>query len=151
MCAFARLPWLAMVLFALWMGSAKGAEPVMTAEEFLAAYEAALAAQDWDEVDPLIHPNCVVTFSSGQVNEGKAAVEKAFRTNFDLIEEEEYAMSKVNWIVKTGEFAVLSFEYDWSGVIHGSPASGGGRGTSSLIKEDGKWLLVAEHLGPRKE
>lgn len=121
----------------------------MTPEDFVAAYEKALASQEWENVSPLIHPDCTVTFSSGQVNVGKAAVEKAFRFNFDLIKEEKYAMSEVHWIVKTEEFAVFSFEYDWSGMIHGSPAAGGGRGTSSLVKVDGKWLLAAEHLGPR--
>lgn len=123
----------------------------MTPEEFVAMYEKALASQDWERVEPLIHPECTVTFSSGQRHEGKAAVEKAFRHNFQLIQDERYAMSKVHWIVKSDRFAVLTFHYDWSGTIHGSPAAGGGIGTSSLVAADGVWLLAAEHLGPREE
>ena len=120
----------------------------MTPADFISRYEQALASQDWAKVAPLIHLNCSVTFSSGQIHRGKAAVEKAFRANFDLIKDEEYAMSDLHWIVKGETFAVCTFVYHWSGVINGKPASGSGRGTSSLVKEEGDWLLVAEHLGP---
>lgn len=120
----------------------------MTPDEFITRYEQALASQEWEMVEPLIHANGSVTFSNGQIHRGKAAVEKAFRTNFDLIKEEEYAMSDLHWVLKNETFAVCTFVYHWSGVINRKPASGSGRGTSSLVKEGEAWQLVAEHLGP---
>jgi|GEM_PF-419266 len=121
----------------------------MTPEDFITRYEKALAAQKWEEVEPLIHPNCTVTFSNGSLHPGKAAVEEAFSRNFVVIEGEKYAISKVHWIVKTDEFAVFTFVYDWSGRISGDPVAGTGRGTSSLVNENGAWKLASEHLGAR--
>ncbi|MCG8601838.1 MAG: nuclear transport factor 2 family protein [Verrucomicrobiales bacterium] len=120
----------------------------MTPDEFITRYEQALASQEWEMVEPLIHENSSVTFSNGQIHRGKGAVEKAFRTNFDLIKEEEYAMSDLHWVLKNETFAICTFVYHWSGVINRKPASGSGRGTSSLVKEGEAWQLVAEHLGP---
>ena len=119
----------------------------MTPEQFIQSYEKALAAQEWELVAPLMHPDCTVTFSSGRIHEGKAAVEKAFRGNFAMIQDEHYEMSDVNWIVKSESFAVFTFIYEWSGTINERAASGNGRGTSSLVKEGGVWLLTSEHLG----
>ena len=121
----------------------------MTPVNFITAYENALATQDWAEVDPLVHPNCTVTFSDGTLHRGKAAVERAFRRNFSLIESEKYVISDVHWIVKTNDFATYTFVYEWSGIMNGQQISGAGRGTSSLVREDGIWLLATEHLGPK--
>ena len=116
-------------------------------EDFLKRYESALATQSWDKVEPLIHENCVATFSEGTYK-GKQEVESAFRSTFQLIKEERYTISNVDWVLKTNELAVLVFNFKWSGLIHGQHMSGGGRGTSTLINCNGQWQLLAEHLGP---
>jgi ketosteroid isomerase-like protein len=118
-------------------------------EDFIRKYEAALATQKWEAVEPLMHLNCTVTFSDGSQHRGRKEVEKAFRKNFALIQDEKYAISKWHWIHKTEFFAVFTYLFDWSGVIDGKPVAGSGRGTSSLIQEGGVWLLVSENLGPR--
>ncbi len=66
-----------------------------------------------------------------------------------MIQDEKYSISSVHWIVKTSDFAVVTFVYDWSGLMNGEPAAGTGRGTSSLVHENGTWLLASEHLGPK--
>lgn len=121
----------------------------MNPKDFITKYENALASQDWEMVEPLIHPDCTVTFSDGSVHKKRAEVEKAFRRNFGLIKGEKYSISNVHWIIKTDDFAVFAFSFDWSGVINGKKLSGSGRGTSSLVRKDGMWLLVSEHLGPK--
>lgn len=133
--------------FAVFSQAADLETKKMTPEDFITKYEKALAAQKWEEVEPLIHPNCTVTFSDGSLHPGKLAVEKAFRRNFALIEDEKYAISTVHWIVKTDDFAVFTFVYDWSGRMDGRQVAGSGRGTSSLINENGVWKLASEHLG----
>jgi ketosteroid isomerase-like protein len=117
-------------------------------EEFLGRYELALATQDWVSVAPLIHDDACVTFSNGAYYQGKAEVQKAFEKNFGLIQEEKYSIYDICWIKKTDRFAVCTYCFHWQGLIRGEPASGSGRGTSILIKEKGKWLLLVEHLGP---
>jgi ketosteroid isomerase-like protein len=114
---------------------------------FVKSYEEALATQKWDQVAPLIHPNCTVTFSNGSCHQGKSKVGEAFRKNFDLIEDETYSISGLHWIIKSPDFAVFTYTYNWSGIIAGEKASGSGRGTSTIVFEDGFWLVVAEHLG----
>ena len=121
----------------------------MNPEEFIRAYEQALATQDWTNVDPLVHEKACVTFSNGTVHTGKLAVRTAFEANFSIIQEEEYVISNVHWVRKGAETAVYLFEFNWSGLIDDKPARGSGRGTSVLIKENDKWLLLVEHLGPK--
>lgn len=120
----------------------------MKPENFVIRYANALAAQEWEEVDPLIHPDCTVTFSNGSCHQGKERVRDAFQKNFDLIEDEIYSISDLHWVIQGETFAVFTYSYFWSGTINGEKASGAGRGTSTIIRENGTWRLISEHLGP---
>lgn len=124
-------------------------EIAVNPEEFIQAYEEALATQDWMNVDPLVHENACVTFSNGTVHKGKPDVRKAFEGNFSIIKDEKYSISNVHWVSKGSETAVYLFEFNWSGLINDQPASGSGRGTSVLIREKDRWQLLVEHLGPK--
>ena len=117
--------------------------------EFVRAYEAALATQNWAEVEPLIHQDACITFSSGTVHRGKDAVRRAFEGNFAEIEAETYRVSNVYWVRRDRAYAAYLFDFDWTGFIDGKPARGGGRGTCVLVKEGTSWQLLIEHLGPR--
>jgi len=75
----------------------------MTPETFIKQYEAALAAQDWQQVEPLVHPEACVTFSSGAVHVGKTAVRHAFEHNFRLIQDETYQIENVHWVMVGAE------------------------------------------------
>lgn len=116
-------------------------------ETFIRSYESALATQTWENVAPLIHPDCVATFNDGTYH-GIAAVEAAFRRTFALIEDEEYRLSEIRWLKEAEHFAVLTYIFNWSGKIDGKAASGSGRGTSVLVNEGNGWQVLAEHLGP---
>jgi ketosteroid isomerase-like protein len=119
----------------------------MELDDFIIQYESALAAQDWGVVSPLIHKDACVTFSNGCVFRGKNAIQTAFENNFTQIQEEEYSISDIYWVKKSDVYAVCLYSYYWSGLISGEPASGSGKGTSVIIKENGIWLLLVEHLG----
>jgi hypothetical protein len=108
----------------------------MTPEDFVSLYEQALAAQDWSAVDPLVH-------------EDEPAVRRAFEQNFAAIADEEYRISNVHWVHRGDNLAVYLFDFHWTGRINDRPASGSGRGTAVLHREDGRdWTLLVEHLGP---
>jgi hypothetical protein len=72
----------------------------MNPAEFIPRYEQALASQDWKIVAPLIHSNRSVTFSTGQIHRGRAAVEEGFHSIFDLIKDEGCAMSNLHRVLK---------------------------------------------------
>lgn len=119
----------------------------MKPQTVMKQYEAALASQKWSNVAPLMHDDVCVTFSSGTFK-GKADVQKAFEHNFNLIQDEEYSISNLHWAYIGNESAVCLYNFHWQGLIHGKPASGGGRGTSMLVNVDGAWQILTEHLGP---
>ena len=121
----------------------------MEPDEFVTAYETALATQKWAEIAPLINQDACVTFSSGTVHRGKDAVRRAFEGNFAAIEDETYKISNVYWVRRDGGYAVYLFDFDWTGLIEGKAAEGGGRGTCVLVREGQRWQLLIEHLGPR--
>lgn len=118
-----------------------------TPEEFLVAYEAALASQEWKQVAPLIHERCTAVFTE-KTFMGKSEVEQAFRRTFNLIQDETYKISSVQWLDRCEHHAICLYDFAWSGIINGQPASGGGRGTAVLKWENGHWQLLCEHLGP---
>lgn len=121
----------------------------MKPEDFIEDYERALASHGWDAVAPLVHDDAAVTFSNGSVHKGKAAIKQAFERNFASIRNEKYAISNVFWIRKSPDSAVFVYDFAWEGLINGSPAQGVGVGTSVLVNDDGRWKLLAEHLGNR--
>jgi len=121
----------------------------MKPEDFIASYEKALATQDWKSVEPLIAANASVTFSTGAVHEGKAAVKAAFERNFELIKSEEYQIKNVRWLFANESTAVYLFDFSWKGIMNNQLIGGEGMGTSVLIREEDKWVLLAEHLGKR--
>jgi ketosteroid isomerase-like protein len=117
-------------------------------DEFIPLYERALDSQSWQAVDPLVHDDACVTFSNGTVHVGKAAVQRAFEGNFAAIADERYRISNVRWVHRGSEIAVYLFDFNWSGRVGDRPASGSGRGTSVLHRDDDGWRLLVEHLGP---
>ena len=120
----------------------------MNPEDFIQAYEQALRTQDWKQVEPLVHSDVCVTFSNGSVHKGKDEVGRAFTRNFSLITDEVYSISNVHWVHKDNNTAVYLFDFHWTGIINDRQASGSGRGTSILVKENEQWKLLVEHLGP---
>lgn len=120
--------------------------PEMTPEEFIHTYESALKTQAWDNVDPLFHDMVCVTFSNGEIHNGKQKVKAAFQKNFSLIESEEYSIRNVRWVLKNESIATYVFDYDWQGIINGKRVSGEGNGTSVLVSNNGKWVMLIESL-----
>jgi hypothetical protein len=121
----------------------------LTPQEALQKYELAIASQSWASIEPLMHQDVCVTFSDGTYK-GLQEVKSAFERNFALIIDEEYKISNVHWAYISNTEAVCLLNFNWKGIIDGELCSGGGRGTSVLIKNNGKWQIITEHLGPNE-
>ncbi|WP_199549740.1 nuclear transport factor 2 family protein [Streptomyces sp. N35] len=46
----------------------------------------------------------------------------------------------------TTEVAVCRYRFAWTGVIEGQQRSGQGRGTNVIVRRDGEWMMLHEHL-----
>jgi len=121
----------------------------MTPQEFIDKYESALKTQEWENVDPLFHDKVCVTFSNGEIHNGKQKVKIAFEKNFSLIKSEAYTISNIRWVLKDETVATYVFDYDWQGLINGKKVSGGGNGTTVLVLNNEKWTMLVESLHKR--
>ena len=117
-----------------------------TPGEFMVAYERATNSHDLEATLSLIDEQAVYLFSDESVHVGKRAIGKILERNFDLIEDEIYSIQSLRWLVDSGEVAVCVYDYSWSGVINGEPASGYGRGTTVLKRAQDGWKVAHEHL-----
>ncbi len=116
-----------------------------TPESLMTEYEQRLSAQDFDKVKPLIHEDAVFWFNDGSYL-GIDAIEGAFTATFELIKDEKYWLTNLDWISKSDDAACCHYQFNWEGIIDGNHCAGGGRGTSVLKKTDGSWQVVHEHL-----
>ena len=72
----------------------------------------------------------------------KMAIERTFAT----IHDEVYEITDLEWVALGMEHAVCRYRFSWTGVIDGQPRSGRGRGTNVVIRRDGEWRMLHEHL-----
>ena len=105
-------------------------------EAFLRKYERALATHSWEAIAPLIDDCACFIFLEGTYF-GIAAIERAIRKTFSLIQNETYAISDVRWLHARDDCALCVYAFDWAGVIDGKACSGSGRGTTLLVSPNG--------------
>ncbi|MBK3574154.1 nuclear transport factor 2 family protein [Streptomyces sp. MBT65] len=111
----------------------------------MGAYERATNSHDIERVVPFIADEATYWFSDGSyqgIEEIRSAIERTFATILD----EVYEIRDVEWPVLTGDFAVCRYRFSWTGVIDGESRSGRGRGTNVVVRRDGGWRMLHEHL-----
>lgn len=114
---------------------------------FMARYERATNSHDLGRVAPLIAEDANYWFSDGS-HRGRAEILAAVARTFARIEDEVYEIGDLEWVVLTADHAVCRYRFSWTGNIDGRPASGRGRGTNVIVKRDGDWRMLHEHLSP---
>lgn len=122
-------------------------EEKITAElsAFVKKYEEATNSHNFNNVRPLIAPEAVYFFSNENLY-GIAEIEKAFTDTFNTIRDEVYSIRDVKWLAVSETAAVCVYNFHWVGTVDGKRKERSGRGTNALIKRDGEWLMVHEHL-----
>lgn len=118
----------------------------MTPDDFMRRYEAATASHDLEATLALIADDAIYLFSNQTSHFGKAEIEAVLRRNFEAIKAETYEIRDLTWLAVSDEVAACLYEFHWSGVFNGQPASGHGRGTSVICRIEGAWQVAHEHL-----
>jgi ketosteroid isomerase-like protein len=114
--------------------------------QILEEYERRLAQHQWSAVADLIHDEAIFIFTEGTFR-GKSEIAEAFQRTFQTIQNEQYTISNLEWLVITDKIAACIYNYHWQGVVKGQEKSGGGRGTTILQKSANGWQIIHEHLG----
>ncbi|MFJ9244588.1 YybH family protein [Streptomyces sp. NPDC101776] len=112
---------------------------------FMGEYERANNSHDIERVVQFIADDATYWFSDGSyrgIEEIRSAIEKTFATILD----EVYEIRDVEWPVLGADFAVCRYRFSWTGVIDGESRSGRGRGTNVVVRRDGGWRMLHEHL-----
>jgi ketosteroid isomerase-like protein len=112
---------------------------------FMTGYEQATNSHDIDRVAPMIAEDATYWFSDGShrgLEEIKVAIERTFAT----IHDEVYEITDLEWVALGAEHAACRYRFSWTGVIDGEPRSGHGRGTNVIVRRDGEWRMLHEHL-----
>lgn len=120
---------------------------MITVQETIKLYEAALAKQTWEAVEDFFHENCTVVFAEATYY-GKKQVARAIAKTFSLIKDENFHLSEINWTIVRENFASCTFNFEWSGTINGKRFTNPGRGTALWVFHEDKWQIVNEHFGP---
>jgi RimJ/RimL family protein N-acetyltransferase len=127
----------------VWRRVADSTEAELTA--FMRAYERATNSHDVARVVPLIAEDATYWFTDGSYH-GREAVARAIGTTFASIRDEVYQISELEWIACTHEQAVCRYRFAWTGMVTGQSRTGEGRGTNVLVRRDGGWQMLHEHL-----
>lgn len=147
------------ILAALWMQSALAQSPDLPMDpDHVAIRELkenlvkAISDGNMDAIEPLLHPNVVVTWQDGEVCKGPAAVRK-FYQDMASKSKKTFQGYKVPptadepTILYSGGTTGVAYGYN-IGVFHlaGKDFEMKNRWTATMVKENGKWLLSSYHV-----
>ena len=114
--------------------------------EFLRRFERAQGTEDFDAVRPLLHPDVLFRFNDGDYR-GLEAARGAFESTWALdVDDERYYLTDVEVLHVDSNSATATFRFHWSGSGDNGPFHIVGRGTSVLVRDDGRLKLLVEHL-----
>ena len=112
---------------------------------FVKEYESATNSHIVELVAPLIAKDATYWFTDGSYV-GRDAICGALGRTFGLIQDETYEIQDVEWVAATDGAACFRYSFHWTGVVNGETRSGSGRGTNVVVKRDGSWKMLHEHL-----
>ncbi len=114
--------------------------------EFLQRFERAQGTEDFDAVRPLLHPDVLFRFNDGDYR-GLEAARGAFESTWALdVDDERYYLTDVEVLHVDSNSATATFRFHWSGSGDNGPFHIVGRGTSVIVRHDGRLKLLVEHL-----
>ncbi|MGX1265512.1 hypothetical protein RKD55_003316 [Rossellomorea marisflavi] len=115
------------------------------AEEALDRYIKATNTHRFSEVENLLHPEAVYYFSDRTCSSIEE-IQTYFEHAWSVVKDEVYRASDVNWLHLGEQQALCVYRFTYEGYVDGAFVTGHGRATNAFVKEDGRWLLIHEHL-----
>lgn len=112
---------------------------------FIGEYERANNSHDIERVVPFIAEDATYWFSDSSY-QGIGEIRSAIEKTFAKILGEVYEVRDLEWPVLTADVAVCRYRFAWTGIVDGEPRSGQGRGTNVIVRRDGGWRMLHEHL-----
>lgn len=114
-------------------------------EDFLEEYIAAANSRNFDLVRPLVSSDAVFWFSDGSYS-GIEEIRKAFEKTWSAIRNEQYTISRLEWLFKSNNVAVCIYNFMSVGETDMGVRRTIGRGTNVLMRVSGSWKVIHEHL-----
>lgn len=116
-----------------------------TPESTLEMYIKATNSHEFQNVQAVISENAIYYFSD-KICSTIEEIKDYFESSWNLIKEEVYSTSNVQWLHRSGDSASCIYFYHYEGVIDGKFIQGSGKATNIFEKIKGKWYLLHEHL-----
>ena len=114
--------------------------------DFLARFEQAQGMEDFDAIIPMLHPDVLFRFNDGDYR-GIEAARGAFESTWALeVWDERYYLTDIEVLHANDHSATAMFHFHWSGVGDQGPFHIVGRGTAVLVRHEGEFKLLVEHL-----
>lgn len=153
----AWLPLLALVCFGTQSGPAMAKERTpMTQDvisnesvvQFLNRFEELAEKEDFRLIQNMIHERAFFRFNDGDFV-GRPAVQAAYEKTWQggaNIKKELFYLSDIVVLSTDHASATATYTYNWEGALDGKPFRIQGRGTRVLVKEQGRFQIIHEHL-----
>jgi ketosteroid isomerase-like protein len=112
---------------------------------FMASYERATNHHDIARVAAMIAADATYWFTDGSFR-GRPEIMEAIARTFATIQDEIYWIRDLEWVCVGQETAACRYRFGWTGVVGGRGRAGQGRGTNVIVRRDGAWQMLHEHL-----
>jgi hypothetical protein len=120
------------------------------AEEALDRYIKATNTHRFGEVEKCLHTNAVYYFSDRTCSSVEE-IQTYFEHAWSVVKNEVYGANDVNWLQLGEQQALCVYRFTYEGYVDGEFVKGHGRTTNAFVKEEGRWLLIHEHLSGEPE
>jgi len=114
--------------------------------DFFKGFEEAQGTASFANVTHMIHPDALFRFNDGDYR-GLDAVRGAFENTWAQdVQDERYYLTDINVMCLDANSATATFRFNWTGIGPQGRFHIIGRGTSILVRHDGKLKVLVEHL-----
>ena len=115
-------------------------------QSFIESYEKALASQDFDLMDSILHPKVSITSALGEIYLGRHAVRAAYERIFYQIKNENFTYGDIKWVFKSKSMAIYLFKFEWDADLNNEHVHRKGFGTAVLVNHKGNWVLLSKQF-----
>jgi ketosteroid isomerase-like protein len=118
----------------------------MDYKKALENYISAINTHDFTNVEKVLDDNAIFWFSD-KTCVSREEIKSYFENAWNLVRDEIYGVSDVQWIAVDNNSATCIYTYTWEGYYNNEFTSGSGRATNVFVKDnEGVWKLKHEHL-----